>query len=338
MVDTKPLIPEARYIAPDGKTLFVLPPNTPWKEDSVYFNEQEHRGNLLCPCCDEPVTFRHGTKSTAGSTFGGRRGHFALFPGGHHRLGCEIEASAQYQRRPSIDKSKGYRIHLNTRHYSNAFNEETGVYGRGPDGRTIILDPDFRDREIYRLKSVHDLVTLLERGENTRLNDSKLVFRNEVLKWDEFFIRASVDNKHPRFIDLLNRLERNKKRETYCAMVVRTDKSLMASPKHPFLTFSSIPIARDNGIFESIRPEVFVRDADNYQLRSMFYKAGSYLIMGVPRHSVYDGRDGRTHTIKITLDSLDAAVRFDIRETARIAKERAAKIGDKAGENRPVGP
>lgn len=339
MADTKLLIPEARYIAPDGKTLFVLPPDTPWKEQSVYYNKREHTGHLLCPCCDEPVRFRHRTESTAGSSFGGRRGHFALFPGGHHRHGCEIETRKQYVRPLNVDKTRGYRIHINTRHYSDAFNDHAGVYGRGPDGRTAILDPDFRDREIYRINSVRDLVALLGRGEIGRLNDSKLVFRNQALTWNEFFIRADRrHNRHPRFINLLNRLEGAREQETYCAMVVDTDKPLHASHKNPFLKFSDIHIARNNGLVETIRPAVHVRNADDYRLREMFYKAGTYLIMGVPRLSVFDTRFGRVHTIQIALDSQDAAIAFDIHDVARQAKARALKNEAKGAQNSPASP
>lgn len=328
MSPSGPLIPEARFIRPNGTEIFVVPTGAliDAKEinTTTHYYEPEHKGHLKCPHCDADVRFRNGSTSVRGSSEKGRRDHFALFPGGFHDKGCDLENNPAYRRPLIVDRTKGFRIHINTSGYSDVFNEKSGVYDGGP------LTDELRLREPVSIKSANDLVKLLERGEFERIQDSIVIFRNKQLSWNDFFIRTEEGN--PRVAKLVDRLEAGEG-ETFCAIVVSAEKGRFFSFRQRELEFDRLPILRQDDMYETVIPQVRVRNDHNTLLNAAFSMAGSYLVLAVPTSKPYDAKDERRHYLTLRLDNRDMATLFDPHKTRDIGLERRAKRQSKDGAN-----
>jgi len=311
---TQRIMREARVRDLNGRILFVQPKGTELAPGHLYIREDD-KPKLKCTCCDAPVIYREPTVSSGGSTYSGRAGYFSLPPKGKHEEGCEIVTRPARDRHIMINPLKGYRIHLNTRYHSDLFNDEAnGVYG--PNHR---VPDDLKDREIRVIKSADDLVKLIQEGNYERLNDSKVIFRNRMLDWQDFLVRP--DNKsQKRYVDLLNRLKAYPRQETFCAMVMKVEKPHALTYTDRNVKGKKIPIFRsEDNAHESIVPEVFVVgfQHDEY-ITHGFMQTGDYLVMGVPKVSTYNGFQGESvHTISIRLDSADSFLKVDLKDLAQ---------------------
>ena len=320
MSTSGPLIPEARFVRASGREIFIVPPGTSIEPQDInttdHYYAPEHKGHLKCPHCEADVRFREGSVSVRGSSEAGRRAHFALFPGGFHDKGCALENNPAYRRPLIIDRTKGFRIHINTSDYSDVFNDKSGVY----DGAA--LPPELREREPVSIKSANDLVKLLERGEFDRIQDSIVIFRNKSLPWNDFFIRTEEGN--PRVAALVDRLEAGEG-ETFCAMVLSAKQGRFFSFHQRELKFDRLPILRQDNMYEVVIPQVRIPNDHNTLLNASFSKAGSYLVLAVPTSKPYDAHNERRHYLTLRLDSRDMATPFDPRKTRDIGLERAAR-------------
>lgn len=320
------LMAEARVRDLNGQIVYLQPPGVPLVPGHQYFREQYDRGKTFCPCCTAEVAFRSRSVSVSGSTFRGRQGHFALMPGRKHDAECDILTRPYYERHLVPDRTKGYRIHINTREYSDLFNDAVGVYGRDAQGRVQINDPDLRDRERYVVKSADDLVRFFKTADNKRIADTKIIFRNQAISMEDFFIRQGLDNNVRRFESLLERLEGAKKgEELFCAMIVPIDKGHTITYKKPSVNGRTFKIGHreESDMPESIVPSVYARNQDTTHITWGFTQPGHYLVMGIPRLSTSDGHSRRFHHISITLDDPATYTRVDIRDILKNKKPRA---------------
>jgi hypothetical protein len=319
------LMVEARSRDLNGKVFFVQAPGQPLQPGHLRYYSQYDKDKLRCPCCEAKVIFRAEVPSVAGSTFKGRSAHFALSPGQKHDAGCEIPTRPSYERHVIPNRMKGYRIHINTLQYSELFNNESGVYGRGPNGRIEIRDPDMRDRERKVINTAAELVEFLKVADYKRINDSRIVFKNQPLDWDEFFVRPNQDKGHERFVELLERLEGLKKgEETFCAMIVRVEKGKTLNFSDRTVKGMRLPIARksDDGVSETIAPQIFINNMNNTHLTWGFQQPGDYLVMGVPTLKTRDYHNDRMHYMGVRVENPDAVQRVDLQEILTIRKTK----------------
>ncbi len=328
------LIPEARFIRSNGTAVFVVPRGTPIEDArTVRYDPLVHKGHLKCPHCEADIRFREGSVSVRGSSEAGRRGHFALFPGGHHDAGCEVEKSPQYRRPLPIDKTKGFRIHINTSGYSDVFNEKSGVYDGGS------LPPELRVREPISIKSAAELVTLLERaharGEFDRINGSIVIFRNKSLSWQEFLVRPDRTG-NGRVAALVDRLE-SPDSPHICAIVLDNQTPKQFSWDDREIEFRDVYMKRGHRR-ERARLFVSIPDARNTILNTAFSEAGSYLVLGMPTMRSYDTKKGPVHFLNIKVDRLDALTPFNPASLRKAAPEHADRGDKKTPDFRPPTP
>ncbi len=323
------LMAEARVREIDGRIVYVQPEGTPHVPGHRYFSEQFDRGNTFCPCCTVPVVYRSASPSVMGSTFRGRQAHFALKPGGKHDEGCDILSRPAYERHLIPDRTKGYRIHINTREYSETFNDAAGVYGKGPNGRIQITNPDIRDRERIVIKGADGLINFFKNADPARVADSKIIFRNRAIGMEDFFIRRSLDGKNvSRFTRLLERLEKMPDgEETLCAMVVPVKRGTTLGPQRRTVKgeMVKIPSRQTADMPESIVPEIYARNRSTTHILWGFEQPGDYLVMGVPRLRTNDGDVRRFHHISLTLDDPKGFARIDLKEILKNNSEAQAR-------------
>lgn len=335
------LMGEARVRDMKGRVVYVQPEGTPHVPGHRYFSEQFDRGHTFCPCCTADVVYRSASVSSSGSSFRGRRAHFALYPGGKHDAGCDILTRPYYERHLVPDRTKGFRLHINTREFSETFNDAAGVYGKDAQGRVQIIDPDIIDRERVVIKTADDLIKFFRNAEPGRVAASKVIFRNRAIDMNDFFIRRSLDGKNTtRFIHLLERLEEMPKgEETFCAMVVPVRKGVTIGPQQRSVRgeMMKIPYRADADRPETIVPEIYARNRGTTHITWGFEQPGDYLVLGVPRLRTNDGDVRRFQHISITLDDPQAFARVDLKAILKnndaVQERRAKKAG---GEARPA--
>lgn len=300
-----------------------------------YYDPQYHKGKLCCAYCDARVHFNHGSTSVAGS-FAGRDPYFATNPGQVHK-DCLWDFHEPSHSRQFIDPAKGYRIHLNVQEYKDVFNERSGAYTRDSKGRLKLSDERLAGMEPLSVHSVNDLVKLLEKGRFDRINKSVVIFRNQVIEWDQFCIH----HKRPeRIFDLLNRASQSKDfRAPYALIEIRTDKS------HAFdgferggLVVPSKPILMAErgarGLSQEIRLSAEINNRHNsYVMESFSYGEGSYFVLGLVRHKIYQGDMKIIHYLNVTVTDAAQVAKVDLNAIAQKGKQNALRR-----EARKVGP
>jgi hypothetical protein len=108
-----------------------------------------------------------------------------------------------------IDKTKGYRIHLNVREHSGILPTFAQAHAGTPmeQSRWYPNDPDLADRESVSVKKLDDLLTLMQTGDHDRLaNAVVLMDTHTPISWKDFFVREGRKGDMERFADLYNRV------------------------------------------------------------------------------------------------------------------------------------
>lgn len=279
----------ARFLDPKKGMVIVRPAGAHFKEGEVQYYARDHKGHLLCLHCDAGVHLRDiPAAAIAGSSLKSSVPYYALNRGQKHDSACDFytEPKSPAPRRP-VDKTKGYRININVQEF-NHFTKEDGTYSRN-GAITTINDEDFADRERRVVKHVDDLVEILQTKDAARIRDSVVVFNNEPLPWEKFFIRYNhKGNDQPRFIDLVERLKKaGPGEQIYCLMELQVAKPRLGVPrqKRNSVTSRAIPyLKNEDGTNSDIIPSAFI-DFDGARANAFvameFSQGGHYLTLGL---------------------------------------------------------
>ncbi len=225
-----------------------------------------------------------------------------------------------------VDKTKGYQLNINTQNFSELFNVASGVYEVKPNRKTKILDEDLRDRETFVIKSVGDIVKVMERGEFDRLQKSRVVFRNKAVDWQDFFIHYA---KEDRYSILLKRLQKRKPGDDqiFCVMEIVTDKMHGAGfgYRKPVASQRIAIGKNDRGGTIYIAPQVFLNNDSDMYVRDSLLKPGSHLVMGIVRLHTKEGDRATFHNLSITVTDRAQVMDISIQDIHNEAKQRAAR-------------
>lgn len=312
----------ARNIDPNGTVELVQLPGTPYRPGHHYYSPQHHQ-NLVCTHCDAKVHFNKGTESLLGS-FKGRSSHFHTNRGQEHQS-CLWPLRDPTQSEESFDKNKGYRIHINT--LSHTFNRYSGVYGRNAAGHIVAYEPDLKDREAFSVTGIEGLKTLMIKGEFDRLKDSKVIFSNKAVAWSDFCLYLE---KEERYVALKEKLRIAGKRGPASPVLMEIRIPEPHRPKFPSergsFNASPIKIGTDHrGFSERIVPSIQLQHNHNTYLRDIFDRAGTYLVLGVPRLNTKEMDFVTNHYLNIAVTDARQVHFGNMKELALTAKANAAK-------------
>lgn len=127
-----------------------------------------------------------------------------------------------------IDPQKGLRIDLDFRHHSDILPTFAQGHHGTPGAKSVFYpnDPDMKDREGKKVKSLEDFRTLIKTADPKRLANSVVVFGTEWMSMKEFFVRESRNEQMERFHDLYNRVGKIKGGDPIpCAMLFQASET-----------------------------------------------------------------------------------------------------------------
>jgi hypothetical protein len=295
---------EARAVDPfTGKEAIVQPVGTPLKPGNRYYGGHD-KGHTYCLHCTSKVSLVEDKPGVSGSSGKGTPSYFK--PVRKHDDDCIVPLRPVENRKAPVDRTKGYQINLNTAQFSDVFNQRSGVYSVRRDGSIEkLLDEDMRDRETFVVREVQDLVKFIGKADFGRIRDSRVVFQNNAVDWDEFFIRAGTPS---RLKNLVERLEAHKKgtEPLFATLEVTTTAYHNPQPgrggKVPRAPIDSIEIGRDaRGMRAFARIDVYVDERNNSYVRDALLKPDTYLVMGEVRHKMLEHNNSTTHYLNITV-------------------------------------
>ncbi len=319
-------IPKARAVLDDGTVEDVVLPTALARVDAVAYDPDRHKGKLHCPSCDVKVHFNRGSAVMCGGTMQGQRPHFKTNPGNPHDPSCAYIVTYDDVEHEEVDRTRGYRIHLNLAALSTLFNERARHYQRA-DGRRIVTDdPRLVGRESLAVQSASDLITrLLKNGDPARIRDSVVVQGKHILPWNQFFIRHSSDGKdNTRFHALTERLlGMNKGARVPVLMEIRADQPAQWNQRGDAGVMDSQKFfwRRNDGGAEFIAPRLYLDPPAHgkmaaetaHLLQAITSEAGAYLVMGFARLHTYQTRTGLLHALNISVSDESQIARVELR-------------------------
>lgn len=193
----------AFYRDEKGVEHIIQAPGAPLAKGHVAYDRHIHKGKLYKRLADDreyPVRLTFAQPSRGGSTLPALRAFFT--PVARRRsppVKKDNKASSL-----KIDKTKGYLIAINTSGFAETFGKTNGVYAISENRQVRVRDHDIKDRERIRVKNLRDIVEFLKRVDARRLQHTKVLFRNVLYNWDEFFIHYQ---KPERFDALIKKLD-----------------------------------------------------------------------------------------------------------------------------------
>lgn len=275
---------KARYTDPWGKTKTVQIPKLggTLEDGAEWYSGQGKYHPLFCAHCAADVHYSGGSQSIAGSSLKGQSPYFATNPGSSHADDCKWDLKKHAGAAPAIDRTKGYRVHINTQGYSDLFNNASGVYARNNAGVVITRDADLKDRERVVVHGVRDLVRFLETADPARVAQSRVVYRNNVVDWDDFFFRYG---KPRRYVELAKDLSAASKNAEprFGLFEIRTDKMYYIKGCKSFdISSDEIPtdVMDEDDRVVSIRPVIKIPARRDKVFPQFEGGAGHFLVLG----------------------------------------------------------
>ena len=287
------------------------------------------------------MRFQEGSAAAGGSSATGRPSYFT--PVKKHEDDC---IRALHQTSPEgqkVDRTKGYRIHINTLFFSDEFNKRSGVYEVSANGHVIgINDDDLRDREIYIVRDVEDVIALMKKGNPKRLKDSKVIFGNESADWLDFCIPF---NRPHRYQKLVERAIAAKSEDElpFALMEIRTMEGRVfrgfSPAKGSSIPAERIPFGRDDrGKKREIEPSADVRNRHNTHVMWAFQDPDHFLVMGVVRHNTFKGDFKTVEYLNVRIDHEGQLRKVDMENLEKEAKAAMAARAGKPPKAAPSGP
>ena len=260
------------------------------------YDEAKHKGHLHCYDCDARVTMVRAVESKAGSNFGEVPAHYTTVPNSPHADICETTRRREISLpdRNKIDRTKGFRIHLNLFRsgvIENLNNEFGPAAGNGPYGRdrfkARLIGPEaetLRQMETFAVNRIDDLIEFLSKKEVSRIKESRVIHRNASIPFSDFVLSYDPDLEngiHKKFIRFLRGVNKWGKKSQPVMMEIITDRSYGGrSLKYgePILSRPIvIPPEREGGKPVIIRPQLISR---SYEMDWTFTQPGKYLAVG----------------------------------------------------------
>ncbi len=197
--------------------------NMTLEEGHIRYGSYGTHGRLVCSHCDTAIKHVKEKKSIAGGSLRERHEHFETVRGEKHADDCAWGIKPHHQKRLMVDKTKGYRIHLNLPHFSEEFNEAANGAYRRKRGFIYELADDLKDRERVVVESARELQDFMEKADKSRLNSSMVVASNRAISWEDFYITKG--NVHAMKRLLARASNRDEKASAFCMIEIETDRS-----------------------------------------------------------------------------------------------------------------
>jgi hypothetical protein len=284
MTDDKD-ISEARFIKPDG-TVKIVQAGGELRPGNVRYDRHTHEGHLKCLCCDAASRLKSGGASRGGSSAPNTTPpHFAV---ARHKKDCVDYLRHSTPSTQKVDRTRGYRLHLNMSAFSDVFNDRSGVYDISQGGRITINDPDLQGRESFAVNDMKELVAFMNWADPKRLADTVPIFRNKKLDWGQFF----VDMSDPAAAaSLADRAKARKKGEAppFALLKIETTRSYVG---HRWGKVEPLPLDPfDGGATKARRPrdvylQIWLDKQDMPGVTWGFHGKGEYYVLGTVRHGL----------------------------------------------------
>lgn len=323
-------IPEARFVKPDGTTQLVQPvlegSGAYLRPGRTFYDASQHKHKLLCPYCNLRVDFNKGSGAIiCGTQLEGTRAHFKKAPWQEHEPTCKLPKTAGSSD-SVIDPNAPYRIHLNMLLGGRA-DLEHPVYERAQGGKVIARDPRLKPEEVivpgdspgksktikrYKesvpVKSVHDLIDLMRRGDFARLRGA-LVVHNTIVPWTDFAIL-----NESRLKSLMDRLRNG------ASHPVLLHVGLSAPAKGLYAEGQKLFYERDQKGARFIIPRIYM---DGPRTADSFPAQGHYLVVGMARARFNE--KGGACFLNISIKSPDQVTSYSPGDLIAEARARAEK-------------
>lgn len=290
------------------------------------------KAQLTCVHCFRAAMSHHNqAEPAAGDNLPGNTSHFQTNPRSPHADDCI--AAVFYQDEDydpdKINHDKGFKIYVGMGQLRRPFNRHNpALVRRDPSGEIVVTSPDLIDRETISAKSPKDLVRLLKSGHINRVNDSKIVYHNEIIPWADFFVRKSNGKAEPEFgrwIGLAQRLVNGSDQPALFHVDIGSiNPSHIQGPGKSRLRYS-LPA------FTAVHPEtgrpitvVPLLQIKSPHMFDMFKgEDKEFLVMSLPR--IYpDQRRPKIWYMDIPVDNPKKVVAASLQELSAVARERAA--------------
>ncbi len=323
-------MPDARFITGTGDEVFVQLPGTELRPGAVHYDEAQHKGHLICRCCEAKVHFNKGAEDIAGSNLIGARPHFKRNPGSdshknEHADDCLLRLRLDEKRDPTeYNLNAGYKIHINGM-LRPTFERHGGLYRRDGLGKIHAKDRDLEGREPFSVRKLDDVVSLIKFGEFNRLFKSVVIDGASKQNWNRFLVRYDQDRGHARFKSLVESLRDGKSR--LCVMEIRpTDSSAAQADlfsRNTHIASQEIPYRVAIGK----KPEFIVPSVKilGDGLAASLAGGGRLLVMGYPHLITHEQEDSIIHTLEIVADKPEMIMPADLRQLAGEGMERREK-------------
>jgi len=289
-------MPFARYIHPfTSKISIVQPVGTPLQPGNDYYGGHM-KGHVHCMDCDIRVRIEGLDPAGArGNSLPDQTPHFRPYPGERHDKSCGYYTDSKNAKTKnvSIDKSRGFRLHLNVGEY----HENT------PD----VLEPDLKTREAKIVRSAGDFYAFMMMYKINRVMDSVVVYLGKTYPLKDFFVsynKRGVSQKS--FIDFAEKLKAmpGKNPQLPCLMEMQIERPKVVDEyvrNRSVYTSRRVPYLRtDNGASEDIIPTAYIdrqSAAHDTGVSGAFNNGKSYLVLGMATLNKYvqgEGEDAFT--------------------------------------------
>lgn len=167
------------------------------QQDAVFYDPEKHT-DLTVPCCAVPTLQVIQGYHQAGGKWVST--HFKLAHGEHHPPTCPNQPVKHSEDHTPRDESMGPVIFLNgtLSDFGRDFKEsarkanEERLVQRTPEGKYVIANDNLEPRPRENAVKPAEFFAIMKRKGMTqeRLNDAKIIFDDEVISWDKFFIRG----------------------------------------------------------------------------------------------------------------------------------------------------
>ncbi len=325
---------KARYIDPWGNTKTVQIPKlgNPLEAGAEWYGGQGKYHALFCAHCAADVHYNGGSQSIAGSSLKGQSAYFATNPSSSHTDDCAWDLKKRAASAPVIDRTKGYRIHINTQEYSDLFNNASGVYARDEAGVVVTRDADMKDRERVVVHGVRDFIRFLETADPARVAQSRVVYRNNVVDWDDFFFRYG---KPRRYFGLAKDLSAGSKtaEPRFGLFEIRTDKMYYIKGHKAFdIASDEIPtsVMDEDNRMVSIRPVVKIPALRDKVFPQFEGGAGHFLVLGQVFLNRFEGDLKTIDYLNIRVTQPEQIEQANIENIFETARQNAQKRAKKA--------
>lgn len=323
-------IPEARFVRPDGTTQLVQPvlegSGAYLRPGRAFYDASQHKDKLQCPYCNLRVDFNKGSGAMiCGTQLEGTRAHFKKAPRQNHEPTCKLPKTAGSSD-SEIDLNAPYRIHLNML-LGGRTDPEHPVYERAQGGKVVARDPRLQPEEVvvpgdttdekkivkkYKesvpVKSVHDLVDLMRRGDVARLKGA-LVVHNTVVPWTDFAIL-----NERRLKSLMDRLRNG------ASHPVLLHVGLYQAAEGRYAEGQKLFYERDEKGARFIIPRIYM---DGPGTADSFPTRGNYLVVGMAR--MHFNERGGAYFLNISIKNPDQVTSYSPADLAAEARARAEK-------------